>query len=98
MIVTDGSTESVRGSSLAMQKYVSTLHVVRAHSYDNGTYVCIATNFWDSYFAEASINVIGELKYPVKVNKVLIMLGSLPVLTILLLQHKFENVDYFNVS
>lgn len=61
MIVTDGSTESVRGSSLAMQRYVSTLHVVRAHSYDNGTYVCIATNFWDSYFAEASINVIGKI-------------------------------------
>ncbi|XP_041456095.1 vascular endothelial growth factor receptor 2-like [Lytechinus variegatus] len=58
-IVTDGSTESVRGSSMAMQRYVSTLHVVRAHSHDNGTYVCIATNFWDSYFAEASINVIG---------------------------------------
>nr|CAL91935.1 putative VEGF receptor precursor [Paracentrotus lividus] len=58
-IVTEGSVESVRGSNFAKQRYVSPLQVIRAHGYDNGTYVCIATNFWDSYFAEASVNVLG---------------------------------------
>ncbi|XP_071504273.1 vascular endothelial growth factor receptor 1-like [Diadema antillarum] len=45
-----------------VQKYVSTLQVVQAMAYDNGTYTCVATNFWDSYYEGTAVNVLGASK------------------------------------